>query len=325
MHRSSLAFVSGSWLLVACATEPEPPPELEATIVAVEPIGGSRYRITAELTNLELATNVRATWIVPGPNGVSTTYLVPAVTSSRFDIETIELPAFTSQHAAIDVSYVLDYRDGRSIDERSWTTAPPEIATVTDTVGDASTLTVTGTGLGSSRGLLLGIRSSATAAETVIELPTWGGGARVPILLSPPLDVPRYFDGAVPPATVYLKIEGADGFIRHPVGTTQLRYRVGAPVPAAGPPGTNFELALFHPARAPDLAGLTVTFDGVPITPQTVNEHEELTAVGAIYLTRAWFRVPAGTAPGPYQLRVVTAFGEELLANGSTFEVVTPL
>jgi hypothetical protein len=78
----------------------------------------------------------------------------------------------------------------------------------------------------------------------------------------------------------------------------------------------------FHPARAPDLAGVTVLFDDTTLVPLSVQELGDITAGGVIYLTRSQFRIPADAAVGPHRITAITSYGEPMISNGPDFMVV---
>jgi hypothetical protein len=94
------------------------------------------------------------------------------------------------------------------------------------------------------------------------------------------------------------------------VGTTQLACRISRPTPTSGAAGSTFEVALFHPARAPDLAGVTVFFDDTPLVPISVRELGDFTVGGFIYLTRSQFRIPESASLGLHRITAMTSHGE---------------
>jgi hypothetical protein len=318
--RSILSCAAALWLS-ACATEAERTPEpMTVELLEPTPLDESRYRVVAEIRNFDPTAGLRGEIAIFGET--SQVVMLDAVTSGRIEVTTEPLPAFIAVAATIRLTST---RPPSILqDNRSWETGPPDITAVTALVGDAGTISVTGHGLGRPVAMELGIRATPTADETWLSLVNFtcddaGCRAVVPVLLS--TDQARTFPGKVPPSTVRLVYVGE---VRRDavVGTTQLAYRITPPRPSGGTAGSTFEVSLFHPARAPDLAGVTVLFDDVALTPLAVTELGDITAGGFIYLTRAQFRVPAGAAPGVHRITARTSFDEALLSNGPDFLVV---
>jgi hypothetical protein len=323
------------WLLVtACGTEsePKPAPEMEIQLLDPVPIGQSRYRVAAQITNFDPTANLHGELIVTtlGDVYVSKTFPLDAVTGPDIAFETETLDALTLHQSTITLMY--DNPQNRRLrDQREWHTGPPEItAGLPATLTDVAKVTITGFGLRSMNTLRLGFRPTPGADEILRDMdgffcePTQCTG-QVPILLSPPPERSHLFSGAVPPATVHLGHRTFEGMVTDAViGTTQLVYIMSIPRPSSGPAGSEFEVQLFHPARAPDLAGVTVSFDDMALTPVSVTENFGVTSFDVIYLTVVRFRVPATATPGTYRLRAVTQFGEEMKTGDQGFTVTPP-
>lgn len=338
------------WLLLGACTDPmfepdvkipAPPPgstELRIRRVEVTPIGQLRFSLAIELENFAAARMVNASIDVPRIFKLGDPVFPPPVTvsdirSSRFAVETESLAAFTSYHTSVSVGYVdLAGASHSAYALQSWLSGPPEITEApAPTVGDAGPVTVTGYGLGEIKGMQLVFAAASPIHMVTSDL----GGVvcnrtqcvgQVPILLSPLPGEPRTFTGAVPPATVHLIRPRADDspnshdFV---VGPTQLVYLMSAPTPASGPAGATFEVPLYHPARAPDLAGLTVRFDDLALVPVSVTELSSEAAGSRYYYTRARFRVPATAEPGVHRISAATEFGEPL-STAQDFTVTAP-
>lgn len=327
MHRPPPAFLLPVlWLGAGCpASDPDPGDELmRVAIIEVTQEPGARYRVAAQIENFRSDAGVRATVYFAGGVDELPPIEVASIAAANFSVDSEPLAAHSDHSVTVNI---LD-RDGlRSQEQRSFRTGSFEISEVTPAVSDATTLTVTGYGLSSGQGLRLGIRATPDATEERVDLLATTCTATVctgtvPILLSLPPGEPRRITGAVPPSQVYLWTNGAD---QQPfdsaVGTTQLAYRSGPPVPASGAAGSEFELLLFHPARAPLLLGLTVRFDDTALSPIAATEHADLAGGGLIYFTRARFRVPAAAVAGSHTIGVASDLGESFLASSATFTV----
>jgi hypothetical protein len=348
LHWSPRARVLVWLLLGACAepmfdpdvrVPPLPPGSTELHIRRVEvmPIGQLRFRIVVDLENFA-AGMVSAAVDVPRIFKLGDPLQPPPVRiadirSSQFSVETESLHAFTSYGTSVSVNYVdLAGHSHSAYASQRWLSGPPEITEgPAPTVGDAGPVTVTGHGLGKIEGMQLVFAAASPIHMVTSDL----GGVvccqtkcvgQVPILLSPLPGEPRTFTGAVPPATVHLIRPRADDspaahdFV---IGPTQLVYLMSAPTPASGVAGASFEIPLYHPARAPDLAGLTVRFDDLALAPISVTELSAEAAGSRYYYTRARFRVPGTAEPGVHRISAVTEFGEPL-STAQDFTVTPP-
>lgn len=284
----------------------------------------SRYRLVAQIANFDPAAGLHGELLF---YNVEQTHRFPidAITSAQIEIETETLAAMRDQTMEIRLT-------GEGIspltDMLLWTTGLPDIESTTASVGDAGKITVTGYGLSSAQDMVLGPRATADADETMMRMLNFTKlddtryEAVVPVVLSP-VD-PPFFTGRVPPSRVFLRYANNAGITDVPVGTTQLGYRISTPDPTSGGAGSTFDVVLFHPAHAPDLAGVTVSFDDIPLAPQSVTELSDLTVSGYIYLTRSRFQVPANASLGVHRVTAKTAFGDEFLSNGPDFTVIVP-
>jgi len=327
---SARAIALAVGFLISCAGDgqPEVPPRMAVNIVEVSAIGANRYRLTAEIANFDPELTFEGRVTLSAGAGALAPIPVEAINSSRVEVETPALDVLTTYSATIALFGSIGGMDTRLFDDHSWMTGPPEISMVTSVVGDAGLLKVTGTDLCTLPSLWLAVTPEPGAPATRVDLTMIEGDdtyriGRVPVLLSLPPEVPRTFTGAVPPLAVHLSGSRSNGAEADAVvGTVQLKYRATPPVPAMGLAGSDFTLKLLHPARAPDLLGLTVYFDDVALAPLAVSELADLTVGGWIYLTSAKFRVPANATPGPHQINVVSSYGEEFLNNNPAFEVI---
>jgi hypothetical protein len=347
LHGSPRARVLVWLLFGACADpmfEPRPPPDappgstdLRIRRVEIVPIGQLRFRIVVDLENFAPGM-VNASVDVPRIFKLGDPLQPPPVwisdiRSPQFSVETESLDAFTAYRTSVQVSCVdIAGKSQSAYALQAWLSGPPEITEgPAPTVGDAGPVTVTGHGLGEIKGMQL-----VFAAASPIHMVTSDLGSvvcnhtkcvgQVPILLSPLPGEPRTFTGAVPPATVHMIRPRADDspaahdFV---VGPTQLVYLMSAPTPASGVAGATFEIPLYHPARAPDLAGLTVRFDDRALAPISVTELSAEAAGSMYYYTRARFRVPGTAEPGVHRISAVTEFGEPL-STAQDFTVTAP-
>lgn len=327
---SARAIALASVFLISCAGDghPEVPPRMSVNIVEVSAIGAKRYRLAAEIVNFDPELTFEGHVSLSGGTEPLAPIPVGAINSPRVEVETPALDVLTTYRATISLSRDGGGLDTRLFDDHSWMTGPPEISMVTSVVGDAGLLKVTGSDLRTLTSLWLAVTPELGAPATRVDLTMLEGddtyrSGRVPVLLSLPPELPRTFTGAVPPLAVHLSGSRSNGEIADVVvGTVQLKYRATPPVPAMGLAGSDFTLKLLHPARAPDLLGLTVYFDDVALAPLAVSELGDLTVGGWIYLTSAKFRVPANATPGPHPIKVVTSYGEEFLNNNPAFEVI---
>ncbi len=304
------------------------------------PIGQLRYRIVVDIDNFFTATRMDAEVNVPTAFDITDDPLIPPpkrlydLKGPRIELDTEPLHAFTSYHTLVLLHWsegTMDPIDHQALDGHSWVSGPPELtAGPAAKVGDTGAVTVAGNGLGMVKGMQVAFRPAPTSTSDVrIDLRGLVCShtqcvAQVPILLSPAPGTPRTFTGAAPPATVHLvQPSETDGAEDHDVavGTTQLEYEMSSPSPRSGTSGSEFVLALFHPARAPDLDGLTVLLDDEPLSPTNVLERVQHTAVGDRYFTVASFRVPEAAEPGVHHTRGVTALGEELSCADCDFTV----
>lgn len=169
--------------------------------------------------------------------------------------------------------------------------------------------------------MFLRFRSSPKVAETIVRLAATRcdpGGCEgvLPPMMSPP-GAPL-FAGALPEARVYYDRPG-EGILEG--GMTRLRYRMSPPSPATGAAGDELGVELFHPARAPGLAGITVLFDDTPLTALAAEDVAATLVVWPAFSTRSRYRVPADAAPGVHHVRAVTAAGDEFLSSDDRFTV----
>jgi hypothetical protein len=310
---------------IGCGADSEPALAPEMSIKLMTPIQQpqSRYRLVAQITNFDPAAGLHGQLEVHNVEGQQV-FPIDAVADARIEIDTDTLPAMHDQAMSI---LLRGAAGTQSLQDRmDWKSGPPDIVTTTPTVGDAGTITLTGYGLGSPILMVLGLRATPEASEKLVEIFSFAKvdattcKGVVPVVLS--TDEPSIFTGRVPPARVFLRYFTDSGLTDVPVGTTQLAYRISRPVPVSGAAGSTFDVTLFHPARAPDLAGLTVSFDDMALAPQSVTELGDITAGGFIYLTRSTFVVPASASPGLHHVTARTEFGDEFLSNGPDFTVV---
>jgi hypothetical protein len=315
-------------VVAACGSEtPEPPPDLTVEIGAPIPLGDGRARLPVRFDNVPAGAILEGVVYVTGAHGQFTETRFSDQTGPELAIDTGVLDSVTAWTANVQAQ---DDAGHFAQDSVTWTTGGPAISSLTPTVGDAAIMTVTGTGIGvNTLRISLGVRATPDGPEERIALLESSCSAgtctgRVPVLLATAPQVPDRFPGAVPPATVYLDGSGpgADESFHAAVGTTQLVYRASPPEPEMGPAGSEFLLTIFHPARAPDLAGVVIELGDVRLVPEEVTEFQDLSVGGWIYLTQSRLRVPADATPGPHRLRVSTEHGEEMISSGSTFEVV---
>jgi hypothetical protein len=317
-------------LMIGCAAnsdadKPEPP---AMSIGLLEPtqLPHSRYRLTAMISNFDPAAGLQGKLEYHSALG-QTIVPISAVTDARIAIETDSLPAAQLFSATI----LLDGAPGtrQLLASRQFTTGGPDAAAPTAPIGDAATFTVTAYGLGAPIGLYLGVHPTAGAAEQLIQI--FGGSkvddmtykAVMPVVLS--TDQAPVFPGAVQPARLVMRYFNGNAAVDYPVtGEIQLAYRSGKPNPASGTAGSTFELTLFHPAKAPDLSGVTVLFDDTPLAPTSVTELGDITAGGFIYLTRSKFTVPANATLGVHKVTAKTAFDDPFISNGPDFTVTAP-
>ncbi|HET7501873.1 MAG TPA: hypothetical protein VFK02_12740 [Kofleriaceae bacterium] len=309
--------------------------------VQAVPLGQLRYHIVVDIDNFFAATHMDAEVHVPTAFDITDPLLPPPtrlydIKGPRIELDTEPLHAFTSYQTFVTLHWsegAMDPVDHLALGDHAWVTGPPELTTGPPaTVGDTGPVTVVGNGLGMIKGMQLAVRPDPASNEVRIDLAGIVCShtqcvAQVPVVLSPLPGTVRTFAGVVPPATVHLiQSSENEGEKDHDaaVGTTQLVYEMSSPGPSSGVAGSELVLALFHPARAPKLDGLTVRFDEESLTPAGVFERSQHTPVGDRYFTQARFQVPAAAEPGVHHLRAVTALGEELRCGNCDFTVTAP-
>jgi len=334
MLRAGCAFAL--LFVLGCLHEDLPGPVMTVELSEPVPVGDNRYVVVGQIGNFDPDKEVRVEITVGSEDGTrpDVTATIGPLLRSQFEFATDQLDPSTRYHVKIRVVPDRGGYDPRA-ELRWWTLSSdaypphdgPTVTGISAAVADATQLRVYGQGLGIYDQMWIGYRPGrfTTMHRTYLydfKCDVTGCNGVLPVLTSPPLDQPQPFDGALPAAVVYLQRAADPSSVE--VGITQLAYRVSPPRPSAGPAGSVLEVDLFHPARAPDLTGLIVRFDGIALAPLAVRELVQATAGGESYSTRAQFRVPDDAAPGVHHVGAITTYSQTFLSINDAFVVVAP-